>query len=46
MPILDIQKQIVERIEEDQHIIQGNQKLIKKQEEEIKKVMDSLWKHS
>jgi restriction endonuclease S subunit len=44
LPPLDVQREIVARIERERAIIEGNRELIGMYEEKIKKVIERVWK--
>jgi type I restriction enzyme M protein len=43
LPPLDIQREIVDRIERERAIVEGNRELIKIYEEKVKKVIERVW---
>ena len=43
LPPLDIQREIVARIERERSLVEGNRELIKIYEEKIKKVIERVW---
>jgi type I restriction enzyme M protein len=43
LPPLDIQKQIVSRIEEEQQLVDANKKLIELYQGKIKEKIDEVW---
>jgi type I restriction enzyme M protein len=43
LPPLDIQREIVARIEGERAIVEGNRELIRLYEEKVKKVIERVW---
>ena len=43
LPPLDIQREIVARIETERAIVEGNRELIRLYEEKVKKVIEKVW---
>jgi type I restriction enzyme M protein len=43
LPPLEVQREIVARIERERSIVEGNRELIRLYEEKVKKVIERVW---